>query len=174
VSSSHQVSSILQVMERTVFFLAYGDDNLISVGEPLRGWFNQTTLTRAFAKIGFTYTSEDKSEGGFESLRSIDEVSFLKRSWRYDPIVNTYVAALDLDTILEMIQWTKKNDKDFNFVKTNVDTSLKELSAHGDLVWDKWSAKICSAAKDKLSYTTSIVNRRHALSLQLSRDDMNC
>jgi hypothetical protein len=174
VSSLHQVSSILQVMERTVFFLAYGDDNIISVGEPLRGWFNQTTLTRAFAKIGFTYTSEDKSEGGVESLRSIDEVSFLKRSWKYDPIVNTYVAALDLDTVLEMVQWTKKNDKDFNFVKTNVDTSLKELSAHGDVIWDKWSAKICSAAKDKLSYMTPIVNRRHALSLQLSRDDMNC
>lgn len=174
VSSSHQVSAILQVMERTVFFLAYGDDNLISVGEPLRKWFNQTTLTRAFAKIGFTYTSEDKSEAGVDSLRSIDEVSFLKRSWKYDPIVNTYVAALDLDTILEMIQWTKRNDKDFNHVKTNVDTSLKELSAHGQVVWDQWSGKICSAARSKLSYTTSIVDRRHALSLQLSRDDMNC
>lgn len=174
VSSLHQVSSILQVMERTVFFLAYGDDNLISVGEPLRTWFNQTTLTRAFAKIGFTYTSENKSEEGVESLRSIDEVSFLKRSWKYDPIVNTYVAALDLDTILEMIQWTKKNDKDFNFVKMNVDTSLKELSAHGEAVWNQWHKKICSAAQDKLSYMTPIVDRRHALSLQLSRDDMNC
>lgn len=174
ISSVPQVSSILVCIENSVFFIAYGDDNEMSVGPPLRIWFNQTTLTRAFAKIGFTYTSEDKSELGVDSLRSIDEVSFLKRSWKYDPIVNTYIAPLDLNTILEMIQWTKKNDKDYNFVRTNVDTALKELSAHGDGAWDQWAPKILRAAQDKLSYMPSIVDRRHALSLQLSREDMNC
>ena len=173
VSSESEVSALLTRMEIQLFFLAYGDDNLIAVGEGMRSWYNQTTLTRAFSKIGFTYTSENKT-GEVEPLRSIDDVSFLKRKWIYDPIVHTYVAALDLDTILEMPQWTKKRDKDFNNTRTVVETALKELSAHGDVTWNEWFPKIVRSSKEKLKCVPPIPNRRNALALQMSRDDFIC
>ena len=173
MSSESEVSALLTRMEIQLFFLAYGDDNLIAVGEGMRSWYNQTTLTRAFSKIGFTYTSENKT-GEVEPLRSIDDVSFLKRKWIYDPIVHTYVAALDLDTILEMPQWTKKRDKDFNNTRTVVETALKELSAHGDVIWNEWFPKIVRSSKEKLKCVPPIPNRRNALALQMSRDDFIC
>jgi hypothetical protein len=174
VSPEHEISSLLSRMEIQLFFLAYGDDNLVSVGEGMRSWYNQGSLTRAFAKIGFTYTSETKSESGVEPLRSIDDVSFLKRKWVFDPIVHTHVAALDLDTILEMPQWTKKRDKEFHNTRQVVDTALKELSAHGDLIWSEWYPKIMRASQEKLNHIPPIPNRRNALALQMSRDDFIC
>jgi hypothetical protein len=167
------VSKTLKQMENQLYILAYGDDNIISVGENIRSWYNQASLTRAFKKFGFEYTSENKG-GEAESLRSIDDVTFLKRSWKHDPLVNCEVAALDIDVILEMIQWTKKKDRDYNYTCVNVDTCLKELSAHGEAAWKKWSGLIIRGAKSHLDYTTSISNRREALALQLSRENESC
>lgn len=174
VSDDAKISSILSQMEHQAYFVAYGDDNLVSVGKDMRLWYNQHSLTRAFDKIGFTYTSEAKDGLEVEPLRSIDEVSFLKRSWKYDPIPGVYVAALEMSTILESAQWTKKKDKDYNDVRINVCTILKELSAHGDQVWDNWYPKIVKASQEKLNYVPPIPTRRSALALQLSRDDYSC
>jgi hypothetical protein len=167
------VSLSLKAMENQLYILAYGDDNIISVGGNIRSWYNQASLTSAFKTFGFTYTAESK-HGEVEDLRTIDDVTFLKRSWKYDSLVHTDVAALDLDVILEMVQWTKKKDRDYNYVRTNVDTCLKELSAHGEVEWKKWSDPIMRAAKKCLDYTTSITNRREALALQLSRENESC
>lgn len=169
VSDVATVSLVLTMMEIQLFIQAYGDDNMVAVGGGLSEWYNQRSLTRNFAKFGFTYTSEDKTEE-VAPLRRLADVSFLKRQWKYDPIVSRYVAALSLDTILEMVQWTKKNDKDYNNVKTTVDTCLKELSAHGQEIWDQYSGPILESSRKNLNYVPPIANRRHALELQLSRD----
>ncbi len=173
VSTPSQISTLLSKMEVQIYILAYGDDNLISVGESMRPWFGQSSLTRAFAKIGFTYTCEDKDDSVTVDHRSISNVSFLKRCWLYDPVACTYVSPLSLDTVLEMSQWTTKKDKDFNYVKDTIDTTLKELSAHGEIIWKEWSKKIKDASIEHLGYMSPIVDRRHALSLQMSRESIN-
>jgi hypothetical protein len=174
VSVERDRAVLLKQIENCVNFMAYGDDNLITVGEPFREWLNQHSLSRAFPKMGFTYTSEAKNDDEVPPLRSIDDVTFLKRSWKFDPIPATYVAALDLDTVLEMCQWTTVNDKNFNDVRTNVDNTLKELSAHGEEVWDRWSSNVIRFSVEKLNYSPPIPNRRNAISQQLSRTDYSC
>lgn len=173
VSKPSDVAEILVTMEHQLFILCYGDDNAISVGPALRLWYNQHTLTRAFEKVGFIYTSEAKDGHDVEPLRSIDDISFLKRAWKYDRTVNTYVSTLDMDTVLESVQWAKKQDRDFNDVRVNVDTTLKELSAHGDAVWNEWYPKIVKSSMDNLDYLPPIPDRRTALALQLSRTDFS-
>ncbi len=173
VSDTSQISVLLSQMEIQVFFIAYGDDNALSIGKGMRAWFSQSSLTRAFGKIGFTYTNEDKNDDATDEHRSILEISFLKRAWVFDPIACTYISPLSLDTVLEMPQWSTKKDRDFNYVRDTVDTALKELSAHGDLIWKEWSGKIKDASVEHLGYMSPIVDRRHALSLQMSRESIN-
>lgn len=51
-----------------------------------------------------TYTSETK-EGTVPDYRSINEVTFLKRGFRWEPRLGRYVGPLEMDTIIEMPYW---------------------------------------------------------------------
>lgn len=51
------------------------------------------------AHLGLTYTSERKDEAIVPDYRSLLEVSFLKRGFRYDEDYCRWVAPLELDSI---------------------------------------------------------------------------
>ena len=62
-------------------------------------------------------------------LQSKDDlVDFLKRKFRYEPLVDRYVAPLDLNVVLEEPCWTKKGTDAIEIAKTNVQTSLLACS----------------------------------------------
>lgn len=57
--------------------------------------------------MDFEYTAEDKSSNP-PPVRPLQELTFLKRGFRFEPKVQRYVAPLALESILEMPYWTKK------------------------------------------------------------------
>jgi hypothetical protein len=82
---------------QNVKLITYGDDNVMSVSEKAP-WFNHTSMQKALADIDITYTMADKEA---ESVPYIDikDASFLKRTWRWDKDMNTYLCPLEEDSI---------------------------------------------------------------------------
>lgn len=84
-----------------VAFMSYGDDNIMSVDEQVP-WYTHTTYQSALARYGLNYTMADKSG---ESVPYIDmeQATFLKRSWVYDPRYGRYKCPLDMKSISKML-----------------------------------------------------------------------
>lgn len=137
----------LDFISENIRALCMGDDNLLWFSELVRPWLNMVTLSGMMARYGFTYTDEIKSSE-LVPTRSLSEVAFLKRSFRWCTEYGRYVAPLSMETILEMSMWTKKSDEAVNFqhTKENIDKSLFELSLHGREVFDEYAPKFIKAA----------------------------
>lgn len=120
-----------------VAMVSYGDDNLIGISEKILSWFNQITITTALLVIGHEYTDEAKT-GIIVPVRDISEVAYLKRHFKWNPALNRYVAPLDLDTVLEIVQWTKKGLASDAITLANLDVTMRELSLHDREIFDKY------------------------------------
>lgn len=156
--------------DKYVCYKAYGDDGVGSVSDVIAGWFNQETITRAMATIGYTYTDEDKT-GVVHTYRPLSEVSFLKRKFRYSEEAHRYVAPLSFDSIREMTYWSKLGAFTEDITRTNVDNALRELSLHGEEDFHHWGPMVVAASREHLGYQPPIVDYRAWLSIALKHED---
>lgn len=126
-----------------VTMISYGDDNVINVSPVISPWFHQGTITRALAELGMTYTDESKS-GRELTTRTIDEVSFIKRSFRYDYQFNRQFAPLPLNHIMSILNYTSKSrttdQLDLEFQQ--VQSVYTELAQHGEGIFNDKVSKI--------------------------------
>lgn len=118
-----------------VHIVAYGDDNLISVHPSIRTLFNPITLSEKFSSIGMTYTSEEKVEQSAK-LRSITEVTFLKRSFSYDAKRDWWFAPLNINSIIESMNWIKKGPSPLQATLENCEDACDELYHHSRETFD--------------------------------------
>lgn len=156
--------------DRTTKFVVYGDDLIGSVSHEIKPWFNQVTITEAMRQIGYTFTDEDKT-GAVHIFRSLDDVSFLKRKFRFEPMVQRYVAPLSMDSIREMLYWTKKGANSDNVTRTNVDNALRELSLHGEEDFHHWAPLVVEASRKFLDYQPPVVRFRAWLAAAVRHED---
>lgn len=84
-----------------VRLLTYGDDNTMGVSRDA-DWFNHTAIQAAMADIGVEYTMADK-ESHSRPFIHIREISYLKRSWRWDEDVGAVVGPLEEGSIHKML-----------------------------------------------------------------------
>lgn len=141
-------SKDLTLFRSNVVLKVCGDDNLFSVSRKYRSVFNEATISAALKKYGITYTSETKGACN-ESLRYITEVSFLKRSFRFDNLIQRWVAPLDMNSVLNIPMWTKVRRADtVDIVRTNVDVSIKELALHGKETYNKYTPILTKSLAD--------------------------
>jgi len=84
-----------------VRLLTYGDDNTMGVSRDA-DWFNHTAIQKAMADIGVEYTMADK-ESHSRPFIHISEISYLKRTWRWDEDVGAVVAPLEEASIHKML-----------------------------------------------------------------------
>jgi hypothetical protein len=75
----------------------YGDDNIMGVSKECT-WFNHTIIADVMATIGVEYTMPDK-ESESRPFMTIEEASFLKRSFRYHPECGAIVAPLEWKSV---------------------------------------------------------------------------
>ncbi len=97
--------------KKKVAATTYGDDNAfgVSVKAP---WYNHTTIQSALADIGLTYTMADKTAESVPYIH-IDDVSFLKRTWRWCDDVGNYTCPLDEESIIKSLTvWTPSSELD--------------------------------------------------------------
>lgn len=78
-----------------VSLITYGDDNVMGSGVD---WFNHTAIAEVLLTVGVKYTMADKLAVSVPFI-SIDEVSFLKRTFVWNEELQAQMACLDEDSI---------------------------------------------------------------------------
>lgn len=98
--SGSQYEKVRQ-FKKCVNLLTYGDDNAMGVSKDA-DWFNHTAIQATLATIGVEYTMADK-ESVSRPFIHIREVSYLKRSWRWDEDIGAVVCPLEEASIHKML-----------------------------------------------------------------------
>jgi hypothetical protein len=119
--------------------------------------YNQCVLKEKFAECGIVYTDESKSDT-MVPYRTLQDVTFLKRSFRFSDETGSYVAPLALDSIREMVNWSKKGADYYNIAITNVDTALHELSLHGEETYNELSVVLLRKSREILEFQPSFTS----------------
>ena len=94
-----------------VKLMTYGDDNAMCVSK-IAPWFNHTVIQDILASVGVEYTMADK-EAESKPFIPITEVSFLKRTWRWEPALGKnggWACPLDMSSMEKMLNITVRSD----------------------------------------------------------------
>lgn len=142
--------SHMSTFREYVYLIVQGDDNVYSVATHLRECFTEGSLSEAFAEIGLKYTTESKDTEFADFLRNIDEVTFLKRRFRKTGFAH-YDAPLELVAITSSLDYTKQ-DRTVIQEGENADWALREISLHGEEVYNTIGKKVISVC-DSYSYS---------------------
>jgi len=138
---SMQLGTIPYFHER-VALITYGDDNNFDThpDEPL---FNMISAHDELALIGISYTDANKkvSEVPF---KTIDEISFLKRTFHVHPELKARVGALDLDSVNRSLLFSKGLPKGSvvsmaEITAGNMSQALSEAYLHGEGVYKEYA-----------------------------------
>jgi len=111
-----------------------GDDHLLAVSKELQPWFNQRTISSLMRIIGMDYTDETKTGVMPPDLRSIEEVTFLKRKFKkFNKYERKWIAPLDIDVVKEIPLWRTNNQsiEAPEALFDNMKTALREMALHG-------------------------------------------
>lgn len=156
------LTSYLEIHKLLLKFkmISYGDDHVIALVKEYLPVFNQNTLPELFASIGMTYTDEQKTGETLPDYRPIEQVTFLKRGFRWEPKLNRYVAPLSLDTVLETPFWFKKNIEETKTTESNVTWAIQELALHDDDIFKFWTTKIRLVCRDVLNWMPDLSPNR--------------
>lgn len=96
----------VRTFKKNVALLTYGDDNIMGVSEDCP-WFTHTALQKTYAMLDIEYTMADKEAESVPYI-SIEDATFLKRSWVYNPEMDCQMCVLDHDSIEKMLMtWNK-------------------------------------------------------------------
>jgi hypothetical protein len=122
----------------------YGDDNVMGVHKSIP-MFNHTNLQKLFGKWGIKYTMADKNADSVP-YQTIDEVSFLKRSFKYHEQLQAIVAPIERESIVKKYYWwTRPKNTPLTFPEQFValsDSQLREAYLHGEEFYNDFVSKL--------------------------------
>jgi hypothetical protein len=159
----------LRELEDNMGFTATGDDSLVSVTDAAKEFMNYKTIAKSMAEFGITYTDEDKLESLVDS-KPLARVGYLKRGFRMEHVLGRVVAPLEIESILEMIYWTKSGAQSRSITTSNIDNALLELSLHSKEDFQKWAPLVVEGARKALNYYPPVTNRLALLSKAVKRE----
>lgn len=115
--------------KQNVRLITYGDDNVLSSRVD---WYNHTTIARCFADVGIEYTMAEKDAASIPFI-TFDDITFLKRSWRFDPYLGIYKAPLEEKSIHKMLTiWVKSKTVSWQEqIVSSITSALGEAYFHG-------------------------------------------
>jgi V8-like Glu-specific endopeptidase len=138
----------MKAFRENVSMVCYGDDNVLNISEKAIDCYNQITMAEAFSSFGMTYTDEGKS-GTLVKSRTLPEVNYLKRAFKYDEDLRCWLAPLDLTTILEIPNWIRNCVDPAAATESNIEDAIAELALHGEDVFQQWSERMLKAAEEQ-------------------------
>lgn len=149
---------VLSNLHANVYIITFGDDNAVGVSDEYGKYVTQPAMTDAFLLLNMIYTDEAKNAATVDH-RSLEDITFLKRGFKYDPRERAFLSPLELDVILETPFWTKKSAP-AGSVEATFFSQLKELSLHSKEIFDEWSPKMLSAAATHLRYYPPAIDQK--------------
>lgn len=126
--------------KENVSLITYGDDCAYSVREGIA--FGHTDVQNAFADFGLVYTMAQKDAESVQYI-SINQLSFLKRTPRWDEELGVYMAPLERKSIVKPLQWIIKSVlTPEQSAATNIDNAALEFFFHGRDVYNSDIVKL--------------------------------
>lgn len=164
----HDKNKLVENYDDHVAIYAYGDDNLMIFSDYFIEHIDPQLITKTLNEMGHTYTTDLKDDS-LQAYRSISEVSILKRKFDFDPNLFYCFAPLELEVILEMINWDKETNHSLKLSQlfSNGDVIQRELLHHPEYIYtDKWTNLILPALinmgfENKRSFPYHILRQLH-------------
>jgi hypothetical protein len=134
--------------QHNVHLMTYGDDNGMNAS-PRVPWFNHTTIQAALREIDVSYTMAEKEAESVPYI-TFDEVTFLKRHWRFDEEVNEYLAPLDMASIHKMLTMCVASDSICPEEQSiaAISSSVREMWHYGRAAFDDHTSKMRQIVND--------------------------
>jgi hypothetical protein len=148
---------LIPLFHEMVALMTYGDDNGFDTS-PEETMFNMISVAEELAKIGVKYTGADKKVST-KPFKTLDEMSFLKRSFLVHPELKVRVGALDLDSINRSLLMSRGVPKgcpnsEAEITAQNMMGALGEAYLHGEEVYYRYRTMFQSLldVRDSESY----------------------
>lgn len=125
----------LDLFDENVRMMTYGDDNIVTVSEKISGQFNQIVASECLARFGVIYTDAAKS-GDMKPFDSAEEMSFLKRKFRYEG--DLVFAPLEMDSICNMLLHTDSDEGNkYQVAASALLSSVHEAFQYGRIFYEE-------------------------------------
>ena len=141
-----------------VSMIAYGDDNLLNISSRVSTWYNQESMTRAFATFGMVYTDEEKT-GTMTGFKQLDKCYFLKRGFAFDSDNRIWMAPLKIPSILECFNWIHGNTYEETVIEQNARAAFAELALHDVETFENYTRRIKTVCANE--YQLTLVNQEY-------------
>nr|UNZ11809.1 putative RNA-dependent RNA polymerase [Miltyush picorna-like virus 1] len=143
------IHKILKNLDKHYFDIVYGDDNCVAFDDIIKSVLNLNYMCDHMAKMGHIYTVDTKDSTDFV-YRFIEDISILKRKFRFNSVLNYCYAPLSLDSVLEMLNWDKEEDLPQKLLQleVNIDNVFRELLHHPKEIFTFWTDRIKKVLKE--------------------------
>jgi hypothetical protein len=127
----------VESFKKNVALMTYGDDNVAGVNREC-DFFNHTVVQNTLARVGVKYTMADKESQSVPFIH-INDVEFLKRKWRWEAELESYVCPLAEASIHKMLTRTVKSKvvSDRMQAASILDTACREYFWYGRGVFEQ-------------------------------------
>jgi hypothetical protein len=127
----------VESFKKNVALMTYGDDNVAGVNREC-DFFNHTVVQNTLARVGVKYTMADKESQSVPFIH-INDVEFLKRKWRWEAELESYVCPLAEASIHKMLTRTVKSKvvSDRMQAASILDTACREYFWYGREVFEQ-------------------------------------
>jgi len=123
------------------------DDHVYAVDEPYVNIFTEKRVGIEMAHIGYKYTSEDKTSELEDSLRGLDQITFLKRRFVWNTKYHKYFGPLDKNVVQEIPMWVKDGASSMSDVASNVNVAIEEAALHEPWWYDQFVPKLVNTCQ---------------------------
>lgn len=139
----------------------FGDDGALTMDKYARDLMTPENITRFSTELGYNIQSAFKDRE--MTYCTIDELEFLKRSFKFDSVMGRIVAPLVPKSIMKQIYWYRVHPDSKEIIKKNIYGALLEASFHGpeffeecrDLIYQR-SLEVGFAIEPPPSYEVAV------------------
>lgn len=119
--------------KKYVIDYVYGDDKLNGVHliDDNSRYLTALTMKDVFHSLGMDFTNSKKKEI-YSEYEDIDDVTFLKRSFRFHPLIGDIVAPLDTNTIYSSLSWIDSKKDTQVVLRDKINSFQREIFLHFD------------------------------------------
>lgn len=111
-----------------------GDDDIFGTPPHLEEVFNLQTLKKTAESLGMTCTNGDKTEITTKG-HDFNRLNYLKRHFRYHPVLNKYMGCLSLSTILNTFQYIDSTKNYEEAMQGKINAVLVEAYVHSEALY---------------------------------------
>jgi len=151
------VPALAQKFHEDVYAKFLGDDTRFAVSRRTN-FFDNLVFQKELEEIGYKYVAADK-QSELKPFSRSENVTLLKRTSRWEPLIGKYVGALSLEVILNMLCYHIKNKPSTIFDRAT--SAIMELSLHSDETWNLWFPRILAHVGP--GYVPPALTRSHML-----------